>query len=179
MSSRRLVVDASVAGAAGSSQHPTSKSNRDFLREVWKVCHKVVMPPEISEEWKEHSSKFTQGWRKSMVAARKLLAVPSVPNAALRRRINRFRFTPRQRRAVEKDAPLVEAALAADRIVISRDAEARALFSALAPDWPPLFNVVWLQPDANPGEALEWLRRGARPVRKWQLGPRGSRRNTE
>jgi hypothetical protein len=34
MRTRRLVIDASVAGAAGPTEHPISKANRDFLEKV-------------------------------------------------------------------------------------------------------------------------------------------------
>ena len=171
MRSRRLVIDASVAGI---SEYPVSKANRDFLMEVRAVCHKVVMTPEISVEWQNHGTKFALGWQKSMMARRKLATLFVLHNSVLRVRIRQAQITPRQRRAMEKDAPLLEAALSADRIVISRDEEARGLYKALAADWPPLRDVLWLQPDESPTEALDWLRRGAKPTRKWQLGAMSS-----
>lgn len=169
MASRRLVIDASVARATG-AEKPISKPNRDFLLEVLSICHEVVTTPELTREWKKHRSSFAYKWRASMVAGRKLSTLPETRNAIFRDRIGRSGLTLRQRAAMEKDASLIEAALAADRIVISQDKEARKLFSVLAADWPVLRDVVWLRPDESPTEALEWLRRGAKAVRKWQLG---------
>ncbi len=55
--SKRLVVDASVAGAAGAAEHALSKTSRDFLQEVLTICHQIVMTPRILAEWKRHRSK--------------------------------------------------------------------------------------------------------------------------
>ncbi len=95
---------------------------------------------------------------------------PVVEDRSLQSSISRGDFTPRQQSALEKDLPLVEAALVADRIVVSRDEEARQLFAALSADHRALRPVLWLRPDESPTEALEWLRRGAKAVKKWQLG---------
>jgi predicted nuclease of predicted toxin-antitoxin system len=172
MRSRRLVIDASVAGAAGATEHPTSKANRDFLEEVRRICHRVVMPPEIFREWRAHSSNFSVGWLAAMERRRKVKRDVVSEVLSLRASMSRADFTPRQQSALEKDLPLIETALAADQIVISRDEEARALFTRLAAKCQELRKIVWLRPDESPDEALDWLRRGARPVRKWQLrGP--------
>ena len=50
---RLLVIDASVARAAGGAEATAqvSRECRDFLSTVLTVCHQIVMTPEISEEW--------------------------------------------------------------------------------------------------------------------------------
>src|SRR3954452_5022187 len=71
--SRRLVIDASIARAAGdSSTHPTSRNCRDFLLIVLEICHRAVMTAPILEEWNRHQSRFASTWRKSMMARKKL-----------------------------------------------------------------------------------------------------------
>ena len=67
-----LVIDASIARAAGRTDHPISKACRDFLEDVLKICHHVVLTKETSEEWKRHQSKFTLLWRSSMFARKKV-----------------------------------------------------------------------------------------------------------
>ncbi|HLG99155.1 MAG TPA: hypothetical protein VKX49_22785 [Bryobacteraceae bacterium] len=49
--SRRLVIDASVARSATMSNDSTSTACREFLQEVLRVCHRVVLTPEIEQEW--------------------------------------------------------------------------------------------------------------------------------
>lgn len=67
--------------------------------------------------------------------------------------------------AVVKDLHLIEAALAADRIVISLDDNARAFFRVDAAK-----EVVWVNPVDQGGHAICWLRQGANPVDEWKLG---------
>jgi len=176
MPTLKLVIDASVACAAGTAEHPTSKATRDFLRAVREICHQVVMTPEIAEEWKQHRSQsFARQWQVAMVAQKKLVYLGQVRNDVLRQRISRSARTSKRRGAMERDAPLIEAALATDRVVVSLDREARELYNLLAVDWGPLRSVLWLQPDDNPEEVLEWVRRGAkRAKKKWLLGAQSS-----
>lgn len=69
------------------------------------------------------------------------------------------------RKAVKKDLHLVEAALATDETVVSLDERAQAdlLLEATA-------KITWVNANAEGGHAIYWLRRGAKPVKKWQLG---------
>jgi hypothetical protein len=64
-----LVVDASVARAAGSleSKHPTGILCRDFLMGVRSVCHRIVWTEAIKVEWDKHDSVFARQWRVSML----------------------------------------------------------------------------------------------------------------
>ena len=58
--SKRLVIDADVAQAAGSetATHPRARHCRDFLDEVLTLSHRVVMTERINNEWKNHQSRF-------------------------------------------------------------------------------------------------------------------------
>ncbi len=56
--SRLLVVDASIASAAGDvSTHPTSRRCRDFLLAIREICHQIVMTAPIQQEWDKHQSR--------------------------------------------------------------------------------------------------------------------------
>src|SRR5437660_6190664 len=72
--SRRLVVDASVARAAGGegATHPLSRQCRDCLLAMLHICHRIVMTAEIGAEWKRHRSRFAMTWLTSMEARRKV-----------------------------------------------------------------------------------------------------------
>jgi hypothetical protein len=74
MRSQSLVIDASVAQAAGpeSAVHPTAKVCRDFLIAVLDLCHHAVFTEAIVDEWKRHQAGFAPQWRVSMFARKKI-----------------------------------------------------------------------------------------------------------
>lgn len=121
---RALVVDASVARAAGETEHPRSKACRDFLTAILDICHRVVVNPVIRGEWKRHQSRFTSKWRVSMAARRKPLNDhPAAPTG-----LRLEEFPESARKAIEKDLCLIETALAADKEIVTLD---RKLYEAL------------------------------------------------
>jgi hypothetical protein len=69
--SRRIVVDASVAGAAGERSHPSSQMCRQFLLDMLTICHKAVMSPELMTEWGNHASNYSVRWLAAMRSKRK------------------------------------------------------------------------------------------------------------
>jgi len=99
----------------------------------------------------------------------KLLRVRVQRDGALRNKINRMGLRDQDRRAVQEDLHLIEAACASDRVVISRDDAAHVLLSSIAPSCPGFRNVMWCNPVTRGPQALEWLRDGAARVRAWQL----------
>ncbi|MEW6219041.1 MAG: hypothetical protein AB1634_05820 [Thermodesulfobacteriota bacterium] len=113
--SRAIVIDASVARAAGSAEHPVSTACRDFLIQILRICHRVVMTVEIAEEWKKHQSGFALRWRAAMESKRKVVR-PSVAElpSGLREQAEALPLPPRRMSALLKDLHLVEAALATD-----------------------------------------------------------------
>jgi predicted nucleic acid-binding protein len=112
-----LVVDASVARAAGYSEHPTSSACRQILMDILNICHSVALNPELRREWQQHQSRFTYKWRASMAAKRKplhdIITTPCV--------LDLNRFDEKSRAAIEKDLHLLELALATDKEIITLD----------------------------------------------------------
>lgn len=84
--SKELVIDASVAQAAGWGEHPDSSGSRHFLMAVLEISHRMVLTPPLLDEWRNHQSKFTREWRKSMHAKRKIRTLDAEENAGLRER---------------------------------------------------------------------------------------------
>jgi hypothetical protein len=81
-------------------------------------------------------------------------------------------FTARSKRtAVLKDRHLVEAALAAARVVVSLDENARSLFRACAAvrELSVLRPIVWVNPAFVSEEGLHWLAVGAPAERRRML----------
>ncbi len=124
--SRLLVVDASVARAAGETGHPTSKSCREALLDIREVCHRIIMTPSLLDEWKRHESRFARKWLRSMFACRKV--------RNLKHRCFRLPATDitclndEENESLRKDAHLFEGAFEGDGIIISLDAEAARIW---------------------------------------------------
>jgi hypothetical protein len=168
-SAKRLVIDACVAQSAGETDHPISSCCRRCLIEVERCGHHLVMSPDISVEWKKHGSNFATRWRASMVARRRVVWLPHPLIEALRESIERIEPV-RCRPVVRKDIHLIEAALASDRTVISRDTEALQCMRAFANIAARMQNVMWICPVVNADRIAVWLRRGAARVRSLCLG---------
>jgi hypothetical protein len=156
--SRRLVIDASVASAAGQTLQPASRRCREFLRTVLRICHRTTMTPRLREEWRRHQSLFAKAWLAEMRSRAKAEDVADVRNEEMR---DQAPGTP----SAQKDLHLIEAALNSDRIVISLDDRARAELSV-----PAAAEVMWVNPVSEGGHAIYWLNKGAAPVKEWMLG---------
>lgn len=169
--SRRLVIDASVARSAGGEDatFPKSKHCRDFLKAVLTICHRVVMTPEIAEEWKKHRSNFARTWRVSRVARKKEIQLNSPQDEALRKKIENAATSEKGCAAMLKDVHLLEAALAMDSTVISLDDIVKNLFSTSCQSVGEIKNVVWVNPDEDEGKTQIWLEKGAKPDKNLRL----------
>ena len=169
INSKSLVIDASIARAAGRKDHPVSKACRDLLEAVLKICHRVVITREIAAEWARHQSYFTVQWRSSMNARKKVALPETVQNDLLRIGISNSSLTQRERDALLKDVHLIEAALKADFAVVSLDETARTLFREIAHEAGLLKPVVWVNPVRKEESAIEWLKGGAKDEKKRRL----------
>jgi predicted nucleic acid-binding protein len=168
--SKRLVIDASIAGAAGRTDHPVSKACRAFMEGVLNICHRVVVTTEISEEWNTHQSNFSLLWRSSMVARKKVAWCKVAHNDVLRTTIQNFGLPEKDCVAALKDAHLIEAALETDLTVVSLDETARALLRRIARSVRSLKHVLWVNPTRDEEHTIEWLEGGAKDEEARQLG---------
>jgi hypothetical protein len=159
---KRLVIDASVARSCGGPEanYPTSIHCRDFLTAVIKLCHQVVMSPDIRDEWNKHQSRQAQVWRRQMVARRRLIVQPkSERDPVLWDFLENMATTDREHHEITKDICLLEAALASDRIIISLDENtARKYFHEAASTLKLLRSIAWLNPDKIETEQpIAWI----------------------
>jgi predicted nucleic acid-binding protein len=178
--SRLLAIDASVARAAGgeNAKYFTSKHCRDFLQAVLKICHRMVMTPEIKKEWDKHESRFAKKWRSTMIAKKKLEYRQQPETGFIQETrsllwdvFDKLAETDKQREEMFKDLHLIEAALDTDKRIISLDDNTARKFFALGSDeLDQLKDIVWVNPD-NPEEtAIEWLEKGAPAENDRMLG---------
>lgn len=170
--SRCLVIDTAVARAAGEVDAPdaTSRICRDFLQAVLNICHRAVFPPQLIEEWKKHASAFSQTWQVAMARRGKLDWIEPESDNEIRETIAETAASEKDKDAMEKDAFLLEAALATtDRMVISLDEMAKGLFRQLAEKLPRIGKIVWINAALEEDSALEWLRSGAKSESRRRL----------
>ncbi len=169
--SKRLVIDASVAHAAGGKEaiFPTSKYCREFLLAVLSICHRMVVTPSISDEWNRHQSYFARTWRVSMVARKKIVNLPDIENETLRNRVESASPSEYAQNAMLKDMRLIEAAIETDLTVVSLDNEARDLFHKCVHRVGELRNIVWVNPAAPEESPVRWLESGAKPDKQRRL----------
>ena len=170
--SRRLVIDASVARAAGGQDatDSTAKSCRDFLQAVLTICHRAVFPPQLIEEWKKHASRFAQSWQVAMERRGKLDWIEPQSDDEMREIMVEIAANEKDQAAMEKDAFLLEAAQTnTDRMVIALDEIARGLFRELAEELPRIHKIVWVNAALEEDSALEWLKSGAKPEPRRRL----------
>ena len=175
--SKRLVVNASVARAAGGEEATVSVSISctEFLETFRDECpHHVVMTPELSEEWEENQSKFAATWLRSMIARKRFNYVEPLVNQALRDEIEGTAISENEIEDMQKDFHLLEAARETDQAIISLDETVRGLFAQATQDIGEIRDIVWVNPDRTEEKPLDWLQNGAPPedhrkLRAWRI----------
>jgi hypothetical protein len=174
--SRLLVIDASIARAAGdASAHPTAERCREFLQAVLDLCHRMVLTAPIQAEWNKHQSGFARRWRTSMMARKKVELVEIAPHHSLEKRIGRAASSVFIAAIMEKDRHLIEAALVAEERVFSLDDRVRKHFQQHATMLREVGSVHWVNPGTAGEAAVAWLKAAARDQRSRTLGHRPTR----
>ena len=166
--SKWLVVDASVAGAAGGegATDPVSISCTEFLETLWdERLYCVAMNPKLHEEWDEHQSGYAAEWLASMITTGRSCDVESSENQALCAKIEKTALYENQHEGIRKDFHLLEAALATDQTVVSRDRDIRDHFArATQCGVSEIQDIVWVNPErTEEEEPIVWLQNGAPP----------------
>lgn len=173
---KRLVIDASVARAAGGTEklHPDSKLCREFLLEVLKLCHSMIFTPEIAVEWDKHQSRYVSTWRANMARRGKIIhrKTDDVLNEDLRQAIQETVTDEAILKIIMKDIRLIEASLVADSTIASCDNRVRRHLMNVAQMMDALERIVWVNPTIEDDDCMTWLRQGAPAEAKRCLGYR-------
>lgn len=139
-----LVVDASVARAAGETNHPVSSSCREALESILRICHRIIMGYTLSVEWKNHESRFAKRWLVSMYARRKVITIDSTSFPVLVEKA--ITLTDREREALEKDKHLVELAIDGDGVIYSIDDTAIEIWDKCCKQMNTPKEITWKNP---------------------------------
>lgn len=166
---RRLVIDADIVNSASESKYPISSTCRKFLDTVLAVGHHVVMTKAIREEWHRHMSRYSRRWRRQMWARKRVVKIIDERNEILRGRIDAS-VSQDQQAMVAKDVHLVEAALATDQLITSRDERVRSALRTASNNVGELKRIVWVNPTRGDEKPIDWLRDGAKTEEHRLLG---------
>jgi hypothetical protein len=170
---RSLVIDASVAAAAGSpgAEDTGSKACHATLEAALRICHRMVLADAIVREWRRHESTFALRFRTEMLMRdAKTHPVSSAQDQGLRESLLAAERDTQQHEALLKDAHLIEAALRADCIIISCDGKARRRLARVASHVDELADIVWVDPVERQADwVVSWLEDGARPSDELKL----------
>ena len=170
---KRLVIDANVARSAGrrDTQNIESQHCHDFLDTMLKnTKHLIVITGAIEEEWLKHQSNFSRGWLALMYKRGRVCNIEIPTGGRLRYKVARTTHDEYEHKAMLKDIHLLEAALRADRIVISQDERVRGYFHKAAQMVKAVTLVVWVNPCQESESPLAWLLSGAECERERCLG---------
>ena len=169
---RRIIINASVAGAAGGERaiYPTSRNCRDFLYEILHLGHVIVMASEIMTQWKEHGSLYSLKWHVMMIKRKKRIILNNVENDELRQKIITNAPDDGSRKAMIDDIILIEAAMYADNTIASLDETVRKKYKKMSLKVTEIGQIVWVNPDKIDEKPIIWLRQGANPDEERKLG---------
>jgi hypothetical protein len=91
-------------------------------------------------------------------------------NEGLRLKIEIVTINDKKRAAMLKDIHLIEAALLADKIIISIDGTAKGYFQEVMQEIIVLKQIAWANPCIDEEEVIDWLTNGADLEEKRLLG---------
>lgn len=162
MSGKALVVDASVARAAGepstvrTSPAPECTAALGAMRES--SCM-VAVSDRLKTEWDRHASGYAKKWLGNMIATKRVKRVAGNWAHLASVLESSSDYPDRTAREVNKDLDVLNAAMQTDRRVLSLDGKQRVLLRKLCDEVPPLKALYWLSPCES--GVIDWLRCGA------------------
>ncbi len=104
-----------------------------------------------------------------MTSRRRVLNVSVHAASTVRARVESTAASLKDREAISKDCLLIEAALEADRVVLSLDETVRVLFARAALKVVEMRDIVWTNPMIDAEQCCQWLAASAKPDRHRML----------
>ena len=156
-----LVIDADIARAAGEATDPASESClcRMMLDVVRGSQLRLVMSEDTTQQWDYHRSGYARKWLSAMVRLERVEAVPVEHDSRLRRYLLLRAGNAEDRRlAARNDVHLLEAALATDNRILSKERIAREFFSTCSEGMRKLGPILWANPCRPEDRTCDWLR---------------------
>lgn len=175
--SKILVVDASIACAAKNenSLDQTAIACIQLLKAVFNGRYGIAMTDEIENEWRvirKDMLSYANKWLALMVNRERVAVLENLIDNVLREKVSKTASNPSSRIAMQKDIHLLEAALATNKTVLSRDKKCRKYFQQAASVVAEIKPILWANPEEPNDNAITWLERGAPNEQERQLGYR-------
>lgn len=169
---KRLVVDTSVACAAGGEDATASVSiNCTEFLETFRdnTSHHVVMTFELLKEWEDHQSNYAATWLSHMIATNRLHYVELPQNRVLFDKIKATAIREEDINEMLTDFHLLGAALETDKVIISLEKCVLKLFKQATQQVGEIRDILWVNPDRIEEMSIAWLQNGAPPEAHRQL----------
>ncbi len=179
---RQLIIDADVLQSASEkvkANDTKAAACRAALEAIRQVRHYVVQTPRLGEEWGNHASEYSLRWLVEMESRRRVVDMAIEPQTGLEGALRRLPVAPEVLAIMLKDCHLLEAALAADHTVISKDEKAYAHFYRAAASITQIRPVMWASPMRKADECTRWLLAGAKPETKRRIGRRPHKKHPD
>lgn len=174
-----IVVDVSVARAAGESSSSSAQKCRSSLDGISNHGHRLAMSQPIQTEWLKpksaaqelqtwnvYASRYALQWLTNMTTKGRVVWLDLGNMESLRDQM--LHATPENLvPIVTKDVHILLTALATDRRVLSLDDKIAFHFGNLGQEIVAICDVLWLNPVTKP--ATEWLHDGAIDRDEWHL----------
>lgn len=168
-----IVIDVSVARAAGTSGKPQPEACRHVLAAVRDFGHRVAMSSDVHKEWikpieengriRSYASLIAIQWLKDMRSSGRVDDIVLEKNSKLRQhcleQIQNNSKTSSSAGPIGKDFHLVETALISDKRVLSLDQKMFSHLGHLQEIANEVCQVMWVNPVIHP--AKEWLENDA------------------
>lgn len=171
--SKRIVVDASVARAAGGPpdspvppESPASNPSgacRQAMTAMVEIGHRLVWTGEISREWRKHAYWFSRTWRTTMFQKDLVVALDTPTDVDLEEAIDEAAEFEGRCVEMQKDRHLLVAALHTDRRVISLNETDRKRFARICDQVTRIQAIIWVNPAQRDEDCRRWLHEGAKP----------------
>ncbi len=152
----RVVIDASIARSCGETEDPVSRLSRKLLEEIYNRKSKLILHKDLKREYENHASNFFIKWQSSMIAKKQFSVCQECELEELRDVIQAI-DSPKTKRELIKDVHLVEIAIENDKIIFSRDDNAKNYFFGISNEYTPIKTLMWNNPVTDINECIDSL----------------------
>lgn len=172
---KRIVIDTCIACSVG-NMNSDGTYCRNFLNTFRKdTGHKIVMTPEIIEQWELHGRHiFAYEWLVYMASKKRIYRLKTnCMEKNIRKKLSTIPVEDEAHRVrMIEDLILIEGAIHSDNTVVSMDKKALRLFTRAAKHIGELRNICWYDTVIDSDTIDEWLRDGAEYDKTKLLGAR-------
>jgi len=161
---KRLVIDANIAHSAGFSDVQDSRYCRLSLDAVLDGDYVAVFNEALRREWKDHLSRYSWTWQRSMVAQRRVEYAEGKEFAIYLDRACSSLEHERWKDDLRKDFHLIQSALASGQTILSLEKNFPK-FVAIASLKVREFSTLYYANPASEGEGcVDWIKAGAEKI---------------